>query len=209
MLAPAVPVRRCLLHRLALRRACARVHGRSAAFAALGFRLLNDPRCVVLQLPIANGGPRCVCPMRTSSELKALYCSCSNGRFERRSHTVHVCRFRVTDPERRSNREWTILRILQEEKRDEPTNTRCGPGGLRAPVLSCLSFIADRLFVQDIVLSRADVERAGQPLGGAQGVPQTSRARGLAGRGVNPLPAWFTTASVAPHFGSLRDACSP
>jgi len=33
-------------------------------------------------------------------------------------------KFRVTDPERRSNREWTILRILLEEKAEKPHDTR-------------------------------------------------------------------------------------
>jgi len=33
-------------------------------------------------------------------------------------------KFKVTDHERRANREWTILRILLEEKEENPTNTR-------------------------------------------------------------------------------------
>ena len=49
---------------------------------------------------------------------------------------VVVIRFRVTDPERRGKREWTILRILLEEKAEEPLNTRCA-----VPCAICISFM--------------------------------------------------------------------
>lgn len=53
------------------------------------------------------------------------YLSAPDGRFRQTLRVpLSFIRFRVTDPQRREEREWTILRILIEDKRDNPNDTR-------------------------------------------------------------------------------------